>query len=230
MSSPSWHGKRCNGKAKPPFTVARPRIFRHRSRRTRKPRRKRLRAQWGIILATPNTIGGRDHHSISKTSRSRARGDAMGPTRPRHHLHGDDRQPAIRLDAVHRSDRTEVPLGPGGHSGRLHDLRRDRNVAAASRGVLDRSFRPAGHGVHRRRAGRDRLGHQFRGRLARSILPRRHHHRARRQSDLRRHRRQCAEMVPRPARPCRRPHLRRLRCRRSPHRCAPRQHDPIPRV
>src|SRR5262249_27160448 len=55
--------------------------------------------------------GGRDHHSISETSRSRARMDAMGPTRPRHHLHGDDCQPAIRLDAVHRSDRTEVPLG-----------------------------------------------------------------------------------------------------------------------
>ena len=53
----------------------------------------------------------------------------------RHHLHGDDRQPAIRLDAFRRSDRQQIPLGSSGDSGRLHDFRVDGNVAGADRGL-----------------------------------------------------------------------------------------------
>src|SRR5262245_22133033 len=66
----------------------------------------------------------------------------MGPTSARHHLHGDDCQPAIWLDAVHRSDRGEVPLGPSGHSGRLHDFHRDRDVGAAYRRIPIDRFGP----------------------------------------------------------------------------------------
>src|ERR1043166_8102031 len=36
---------------------------------------------------------------------------AMGSADLRHHLHGDDRQPAIRLDPVRQSDRSEISLG-----------------------------------------------------------------------------------------------------------------------
>src|SRR6266576_1127205 len=46
-----------------------------------------------------------------------------------HRLHGDDREPAVWLDAVCQSDRREIRLDQGGDPGRLHDLRSDGDVA-----------------------------------------------------------------------------------------------------
>src|SRR5665811_439490 len=70
--------------------------------------------------------------------------DALGPAHLRHHLHGDDRQPAIWLDVIRQSDRSEIPLGPRGDPGRLHHLCVDRNLAGALRGFPDRRALAAG--------------------------------------------------------------------------------------
>src|ERR1700760_239510 len=55
-----------------------------------------------------------------------------------HRLHGDDREPAIWLDAVRRSDRCKIPLGTRGDPARLHALRGDRDLARAGRGLVRR--------------------------------------------------------------------------------------------
>src|SRR5260370_3054118 len=49
-------------------------------------------------------------YGISRYS-ARVGSDALGPARIRHHLHGDDRQPAIRLDALRQSDRPAISFG-----------------------------------------------------------------------------------------------------------------------
>src|SRR5258708_22925814 len=82
--------------------------------------------------ATTNNIGVENERC--KHSRGRRAGverDAVEPIDLWHHLHGDDRQLAIRLDAVRRTDRSEVPLGSSSDSSRLHDLRLDGNVAGS---------------------------------------------------------------------------------------------------
>src|SRR4051812_1243694 len=51
------------------------------------------------------------------------RGYALEPARHRRHLHGDDRQPAIRLDVLRAGNPEGVRLGPGCDPGRLHAVR-----------------------------------------------------------------------------------------------------------
>src|SRR6185436_19409313 len=70
--------------------------------------------------------------------------DALGAAYLRHHLHGDDRQPAIWMDALRQSDRSEISLGPRSDPSRLHDLRSDRDVAGADRRLFDRQVWPEG--------------------------------------------------------------------------------------
>ena len=50
--------------------------------------------------------------------------DTLDSTDFLHHLHGDDRQPAIRLDAVRQSDQQGAWLVDRLDSGRLRDLHR----------------------------------------------------------------------------------------------------------
>ncbi len=161
---------------------------------------------------------------------ARVRSGALGPTCLRHHLHGDDRQSAIRLDAVRQSDRSEISLGPRGDPSRLHHFRSHRNLAGALRRLSDRQVRPQADGLRQRRAGRDRLGHQFDGRQPLPSLCRRRDRRHRRRRHLRRLGRQCAEMVPRSARACRRFDGRGLRRRIGADGDPDRQHDPIERL
>ena len=142
-----------------------------------------------------------------------------------HRLHGDDRQPAIWLDAVRRSDRCEISLGPRGDPARLHALRGDRDLAGAGRGLVRRQIRPARRHRVRRRDDRARLDPQLLCRLARAALCRRHHRRHRRRLGLRHLRRQCAEMVSRSPRPRRGRDRCRFRRGRGAHRGADRKHD-----
>ena len=93
--------------------------------------------------------GGRQcqSHSQFRRARPRPKGTRLGAAGLRHHLHGDDRQPAIRLDAVRQSDRPEISLGPRRDPGRLHDLRADRDLAGADRRLPDRQVRSEDHGL-----------------------------------------------------------------------------------
>ena len=83
----------------------------------------------------------------SACARGRVQWHSLGAVDLRHHLHGDDRQPAVRLDAVRQSDRSEVPLGSRRDPGRLHHLRAHRDLAGADRGLPDRQVRPEDHGL-----------------------------------------------------------------------------------
>ena len=142
-----------------------------------------------------------------------------------HRLHGDDRQPAIWLDPVRRSDRRQISLGPGGDPARLHAVRGDRDLAGPDRSLVRRQIRPERRDHVRRRDDRARLGAELLCQLAGRALRRRDHRRHRRGFGLRHLRRQRAQMVSRPSRPCRRRHRRRLRRRCCDHRGADRQHD-----
>src|SRR5580704_750576 len=62
----------------------------------------------------------------------------LDDARDGHRLHGDGREPAIWLDAVRRSDRCEISLGPRGDSARLHAVRGDRDLARAGRSLVRR--------------------------------------------------------------------------------------------
>src|SRR3569623_1854915 len=53
----------------------------------------------------------------------------VGATRIRCDLHGNDRQHAVRLDLVRQSDQRKISMGSRGDTGRVHDLRDNRNVA-----------------------------------------------------------------------------------------------------
>lgn len=55
--------------------------------------------------------------------------EPLDPAGSRRHLHGRRREPAVRLDALCRPDRRQVPLGTGGDPGGVHDLRPDRDLA-----------------------------------------------------------------------------------------------------
>jgi hypothetical protein len=181
---------------------------------------------------TTISVGDRDQHSIAKLCGLciAVRMDAVGSTRPGRRMLGHDRQPAIRLDAVHQSDRREVPLGQGGNSGDLHDPHRDGNLGGADRGLLDRSFRPEGHRVRQRSAGRGRVDHQVLRRLVDPVLPGCRHRGLGRRTDLRGNCRQCAEMVSRPAWPRHGPDSRRLRRGLGADGCAARRRDPVERL
>src|SRR5690606_1995856 len=56
---------------------------------------------------------------------------ALDSTCPRHHLHGERRQPAIRLDAVRVADPRSVGMEQGRNLGGLLDLHSARNLAGA---------------------------------------------------------------------------------------------------
>src|ERR1700727_791554 len=53
-----------------------------------------------------------------------------------HRLHGDGCKPAIWLDAVRRSHRPEISLGPRGDPVGLHAFRGDRDLACPGRSVV----------------------------------------------------------------------------------------------
>ena len=141
--------------------------------------------------------------------------DALDEPHILHHLHGDDRQPAIRLDAIRQSDQQGARLVHRLDPGRLRHIHRARNMAHAGRGLDRRHARCAtrtqAHGCLRRHHGRHRLGHQRLCRFFVVALSRRHHLRHRRWRDLCDLRRHGGEMVPRPPRSRRRSHRGRLR-------------------
>src|SRR5260370_1030093 len=149
--------------------------------------------------------GANKHNGSHFVAGDGVRSDALGPTDFRHHLHGDDRQPTIWLDAVRQPDRSEVPLGARGDSSRVHDLRSHRNLAGAVRGLPDRQVWPARDGVRQRLPGRDRMDDERLCRFSCTALPRRGDRRHRCRRHLRRLGRQRAQVVPRPPRACRGP-------------------------
>ncbi len=169
--------------------------------------------------------GSRDDRRIEHGGRRRTRGEAMGPARPRHRLHGGDGQRAIRLDAVHQSDRSEIRLGHHRAAMDLLDRHRDGNVRRNAFGrIFPRSFRSKA-GLSQRSIGRGRLVPQFDRRCPPPLLRRRRDLRPRHGARVRRRIPERAEMVPRPARLRHRTDRRRLRGRRRRDGRAPRQHD-----
>ncbi len=80
----------------------------------------------------------------------------MVATRLRYRLHGDDRQPPIRLDIVRRSNRQQIPLGPRRHPDRFHHLRRHGDLARSDRDMVRGPVWPAPRRLLRRH--HDRLG------------------------------------------------------------------------
>ncbi len=127
---------------------------------------------------------------------------ALGPACGRRPLHGDDRQPAIRLDAVRQSDRSKISLGHCRHPVGFQHLYRDRNVAGAHRGLVCRSVWSPRRGRLGRRLCRLRVGSEFGRWFAVGIVRRCRVIGYRCRRGLRDLRRQCAEMVSRFARPC----------------------------
>ena len=155
------------------------------------------RAMMGGRKPPPTTwVGRSDEHSDGGSdARTRIRRHALGSVDFRHHLHGVYRQPAIRLDAIRQSDRSEISLGPCGDSGRLHHLRPDRNLAGADRGLSHRQIRPAHHDQHERCADCGRLDAERLCGLALPALSGSCHRRHRRRRHLRRLGRQRAQVV-----------------------------------
>ena len=136
---------------------------------------------------------------------------AVGATRVRCDLHGDDREHAVRLDPVRQPDRREVPLGTRGHSGRVHDLRRHGNLARADRRLSRRQVRPAAGGRRGRLAMCCGVGDQFDGVVAADAVFRGGGRRRRRGRGVRHLRRQRAQVVPDASRARRRHHRGGLR-------------------
>ncbi len=151
----------------------------------------------------------------------------MGPARAGRHLHVDDRQPAVRLDALRESHPRPPRVGTPVDPARVHRVRRDRDVARAARRVHRRSDRPTVRRRDRRTARRNRVGDQRRCELARNALRGRGSRRGRRRRCLRRMRRQCAQVVPRPARARRGAHGNGIRRGVRAHRVPDRQHDQV---
>jgi hypothetical protein len=100
----------------------------------------------------------------------------------------------LQYGSLCQSDRSEISLGPRGDPSRLHDLRAGRDLAGAVRGLPDRQVRAKGHGLRLRRFGRDRLGHQFDGRLPLPALCGRRDRRHWGRRHIWRFGRQCAEV------------------------------------
>ena len=110
-------------------------------------------------------------------------------------------------------------------------LRADRDLAGAGRRLVRRSLRPADRRADRRRPGRHRLGDEFA--CADSLtmpLHRRGDRRHRRGRGLRHLRRQCAQVVPRPARAGRWPDRGRLRRGLGAHHHPDPGHDRLERL
>jgi len=66
----------------------------------------------------------------------------MDPARGWRDLHGHDRQPSVRLDDFHRSDRRETPLGQSGHPSNLHPLYPPRDLLVPFEAYLADRFGP----------------------------------------------------------------------------------------
>src|SRR5215469_1850945 len=81
-------------------------------------------------------------------------GEPAASAVPGHHLHGDDRQPAIRLDVLRQSHEQAIRLGAEGHRLRVHAVRAVRDLAGADRGLVRRSPRAPDRRDLRRRARR----------------------------------------------------------------------------
>ena len=134
-------------------------------------------------------------------------------------LHGPDCQPAIRLDAVRRSDPPGARLDHRRDPGGVQHIHRDRDLADPDRRLHRRLARPgtgaAADDHVRRRAGRHCLGHQrVRGHAPNAVCRGGAVRRWRRR-DLRHLRRQLGQMVPRPPRPRCRAHRGRVWRRRG---------------
>ena len=137
-------------------------------------------------------------------------------------VHGADRQPAIRMDAVRQSDAPGKWLEHRRDPGRVQHLHRHGDLAHPNRGLHRRSPRTAHRSApddHLRwRAGRHRLGDQRLRRLAGDALCWRGDLGHWRRRDLCHLRRQCGQVVPRSAWPRGRIDRRGLRCRRGADR------------
>src|SRR4051812_49856501 len=84
--------------------------------------------------------------------------ESLAAARGGRRLHGDDRQPAIWLDAVRAADPRQAWLAARRHPGGVLDLRHHRGLAGAARGLVRRPLRPApcrggGWSAGRRRVG-----------------------------------------------------------------------------
>ena len=145
----------------------------------------------------------------------------------RRHLHVNDRQPPVRLDAVRQPDRGQAPLGPARHPGGIHDLHRRGDVARAAGGLRGRPLRAEARGRGLGRARRRGVGHQRLRRYARHAVRRRDRRRHRRGWRVRSVRRKRAQVVPRPTRTRRRHHRDGIRRRLGADRVSHRQHDSV---
>ena len=116
------------------------------------------------------------------------------------------------------------------HSVGVQLVRSDRDLAG-SRGRLSRGpLRTEMGGDRRRHPGRGRVDDQFLRELARRALCRGRRRRNRHRRGLWHLRRQCAQVVSRPARPGSRSHRRGLRCRGGGHRHTDLAHDRLGRL
>ena len=142
-------------------------------------------------------------------------------------LHVDDRQPAVRLDALRQPDPRQARLECPGDPVRLLGLRRHRDVAGSLRGLSRRQDRTEARrrrGRHPRRAG---VGHQLVRRFAADALPRRGRRRHRRGSGVRCVRGERAQVVPGSARTRLRSHRDGIRRRFGADGLPDRQHDQV---
>ncbi len=135
----------------------------------------------------------------------------LDPAAAGHHLHGDDRQPAVRLDALRQPDLGQIRVDQGLDPGGLHDLRAAGDVARARRRLSRRQVRAASRRAGRRPHVRHRLGDELLRQLAPAALRGGRGERARGRRGLRHLRGQRAQVVSRSARACGRPHRRRVR-------------------
>ena len=165
-------------------------------------------------------------HDGASNCRFKSAGRPLAAVADRHRLHGDDREPPVRLDAVRGADRAEARLGPCFHPGRLHHLRAHRDMAGADRRLVRRPLRSQDRRGDRRRAGRHLVDAERLCQHARHALHLGRDRRHRRRRRLRHLRRQRAEMVSRQARPGGRPDRCRFRRRLGAHHHPDPGHDP----
>src|SRR5580698_8663300 len=77
--------------------------------------------------------GSRNDDGVVSDSRSAC--ESLVPALAGRRLHGADRKPPVRLDAVRQSDEQGAWLEPRRDPGRLRDLHRHRNLADADPGL-----------------------------------------------------------------------------------------------
>ena len=154
-----------------------------------------------------------DHCQHGAGCRTLNRCVALEPIVLRHHLHGDDRQPAVWLESFRQSDRRKHHWGRAEIQVAFTLFVLTETWLIPVEGWFVDRFGPRARGDLRRHSGRHRLDDQFVCDSLAAALRRAPYFRHRRRRGLRDLRRQCTEMVFRPARPCRRPDRRGLRRR-----------------